>query len=578
MKKIFITLFLIINVFCLKAGAQQFTETVRKQVNQKEISQTDALFLQAVAMYAPDKLPVEYRNLDFEVQKCGFGLQTQLNINFKKFSHSQKEFLSSYLSRPDLPYSYISPSSLFQIHYTTTGSDAVPTEDKNGSGIPDYVEEVARTMDYNYQIEVLSIGLNEPPVDNTDGPEWDVYIKHIPNYYGYTSFDTKISSNPAVWTSYITIDNDYTHTPTSLFDGMKITTAHEFFHMIQLGYNFRNDDIFLMEVASTWMEDVIYDDVNQYWDYLGSFFQSTNVAFNTYDGLHEYGLCIWFHFLEKRLQSIDFVVDIWNYIIDYPAVQALDQFLNDYGTDFQNELTLFYAWNYLTGSRADTLNYYSEGNFYPEIQDKNLDGRYTITTDTTISDIIVSTGAKYYKFILKDGTSIVLVPVNTDTVAFYNYNKEFTMNITRKSENIYQYYLGQGMYLNLASEEGGIFKGTTIIQKPDNTHNMFSVDAVSPELLKSDDISACYPNPFIIEEHGYVSIPFELEQSGEVKIKIFTPSGYLVWENSSFFMGLTFFKWEGRNIQGRKVSGGIYTYVITSGNKVLRQGKIAVIN
>lgn len=576
--KTVVTIFLILNVFCPQVSGQKFIQTVNKQVNQKELSKTDALFLQAVALYAPDKLPAEYRNLDFEVQKCGFGLQTQLRMNFKKFTSSQQDFLSSYLARPDLDYSIISPRSLFKIHYDTRGTDAVPSEDTDASNIPDYVEEVARTMDYNYQIEVQSIGLSEPPPDPKDGPEWDVYIQHIPNYYGYTSFDTKISSDPIIWTSFITIDNDYAHTPTSILEGMRITTAHEFFHMIQLGYNFRNADIFLMEVGSTWMEDVIYDDVNQYRDYLVPYFKSTNTSFNTYDGQHEYGLCIWFHFLQKRLQSIDFVVDIWNYIVDYPALQALDQFLYDYGKDFQDELTLFYAWNYLTGSRADTLNYYPEGNFYPEIQDKYLDGQYALSNDTTISDIIVSMGARYYKFSNSEGNNIILVPVNTDTLTFYNYNKEFTMNFTSRSKNIYQYYLDQDLYFNLTSQEGDVFKGTVMFQQPDNSYTMFPVNAISQELLENDSELAPYPNPFIIEDHGSVALPFELEEPGEVKIAIFTPSGYLVWKDTISFRGLTFFEWKGINIQGEKVSGGIYTYIISFGNEVLRQGKIAVIN
>ncbi len=578
MKKTIITSFLTLTLFYYNATAQNFSTTVNKEVAQNKISQTDALYLHAVAMFAPDKLPVEYKNLDFEVQKCGFGLQAQITMNFNKFSASQKEFLNKYLSRPDLPFTIISPDSLFKIHYTIWGSDAVPMEDLDESGIPDYVEEVAKTLDYNYQVEVLSIGLNKPPPDTKDGPEWDVYIKNIPNYYGYTSFDTKISINPTVWTSYITIDNDYIHTPTSLLDGMKITTAHEFFHMIQLGYNFRNNDIFLMEVGSTWIEDVLYDDVNQYINYLDAFFQSTNIPFNTFDGLHEYGLCLWFHFMEKKLQRNNFVVDIWNYIIDYPAIQAVDKVLNDNGTNFQNELTLFYGWNYFTGSRADTINYYPEGNYYPEIRDSDLDGMYTLTNDTTISDVIISTGAKYYKFILLDETLLTLIPVNTDTLIFYDSNEEFTMNFTRDMNNIFQYYLTQGMYLNLSSEESNLIKGTAIIQKPDNTNKMIFIDATSPELIKTKDIPVCYPNPFIIGEHNYVSIPFELNQSNEVEIKIFTPSGYLVWEDKSTFNGSTILKWEGINIQGREVSGGIYTYIISSERKVLRQGKIAVVN
>ena len=578
LKKNIIVLFLSVILFFSKAEAQKFTATVQQQVQQNKLSQVDALFLQAVAMFAPEKLPSEYKKLNFEVQKCGFELQTQIKRNFKKFTPSQQRFLQNYLSRPDLPFTILSSDSLFRIHYAVFGSDAVPIEDIDQTGIPDYVEEVARAMEYNYQVEVLSIGLNPPPPDNKDGPQWDVYIKNIPNYYGYTSFDSKISSNPAVWTSYITIDNDYVHTPTTQLGGMKITTAHEFFHMIQLGYNFRFSDVFLLEVGAVWMEDVIYDEVNQYIDYLEEFFQTTNMPFNTIDGSYEYGLCIWFHFLEQRLQSMDFVADVWDYIVDFPAIQAVDRLLKDKGTNFQNELTLFYGWNYFTGSRADTLQYYPEGDIYPEFQDSDLDGIYTITRDTTVSDIVVPTGAKYYKFEVTDGTSLTIMPVNTDTVGYYNANKEFSINFTRDMNSIYQYYLTNGIYFNLLSEAGGIIKGTAFIQNSDNSGRVLFLDAVSPDLFKAEGIPECYPNPFILEEHSFVSIPFEMEQSDQVRIKIITPSGYLVWEDRASFTGPTIFKWDGRTVQGQEVSGGIYIYIISSGDKVLRQGKIAVIN
>jgi hypothetical protein len=663
-----IILFLSIIVFWYNAAAQNFTATVKRQIKQQKISRIDALFLQAEAIFAPEQLPLEYRSLNFEVQKCGFGLLAQINSNFKKFSASQQASLQKFLARPDLPFSIISPSSLFKIHYTTSGSDAVPLEDEDESGIPDYVEEVSRTMDYNYQIEVLTIGLNEPPFDDKDGPEWDVYIKNIPSYFGYTTFDTKISSNPNVWTSFITIDNDYSHTQTTQLDGMKITTAHEFFHMIQLGYNFRNKDIFLMEVGSTWMEDILYDEVNQYLEYLPAFLGATNIAFDTFDGSHEYGLCIWFHFLQKRLQSIDFVVDIWEYILDYPAIQAVDRVLNDKGTNFEKELTLFYGWNYLTGSRADTINYYPEGNTYPEISDSDLNGIYNFSQDTTLTDLVVPTGAKYFKFNIVNGSSFILIPVNINTAA--DENQLFALNLKKEKDNTDQYYLSAGVYINLSSEQNNSFKGTAVMQTSENTNILTYLNFPHPELIslspsygqqgenflvnitgshthfstgsqaiyftrdssqinltidsvytdttlaaiiyiplqaetglwdvsvqneldgtmiledgfqiiiKSEEkkLPECYPHPFVINKHSYVFIPFEFKQTDQVEIKIFTPSGYLVWKDNISPLESDVFKWDGRNLKGGKVAGGIYVYSIFSGKKILRQGKIAVIN
>ncbi len=99
-------------------------------------------------------------------------------------------------------------------------------------------------------------------------------------------------------------------------------------------------------------------------------------------------------------------------------------------------------------------------------------------------------------------------------------------------------------------------------------------------IIKSEEkkLPECYPNPFIINKHDYVIIPFEIKQPNQVEIKIFTPSGYLVWEDEISSLESIVFKWDGRNIQGGRVAGGIYIYSILSESKVLHQGKIAVIN
>ena len=46
-----------------------------------------------------------------------------------------------------------------------------------------------------------------------------------------------------------------------------MTAAHEFFHAVQFAYD-AADDQWFMESTATWMEDEIYDDVNDNLQYL----------------------------------------------------------------------------------------------------------------------------------------------------------------------------------------------------------------------------------------------------------------------------------------------------------------------
>ena len=56
---------------------------------------------------------------------------------------------------------YLSTSGNFSIHYVTEGVDAVPNEDANENGIPDFVEWAAEAAD-SYQLQVNELGIQTP--------------------------------------------------------------------------------------------------------------------------------------------------------------------------------------------------------------------------------------------------------------------------------------------------------------------------------------------------------------------------------------------------------------------------------
>ena len=48
---------------------------------------------------------------------------------------------------------------------------------------------------------------------------------------------------------------------------MRVTAAHEFFHAVQFGYDYF-EDVWLMEASSAWVEDEIFDDIDDNRQYL----------------------------------------------------------------------------------------------------------------------------------------------------------------------------------------------------------------------------------------------------------------------------------------------------------------------
>ncbi len=575
-------------VFCLivffgwKAGSSQIVhQQILQALNEGTISESDALFFEALQIYVPDQLPEAYHQDETMSIKCTFGLNCQIQEQWEDFNPEQQRILEPFLYRPSLPENYISPSGLFKIHYTLTGWDAVSSLDLDGSGIPDYVEAAAVTMDHVYEIEVVEMEFDPPPDDRNGGggPEWDVYLLNTGNSYGETVPETRISQNPDTYISYIKLDNDYSDKPTKGLSALQVTAAHEFFHMVQLGYNYRFQDRFLMEAGSTWMEDVVYDYVNDYYYYLTTFFSQTNMSFYTSNGWREYGLCIWFHFLVKHLETVLedprlIVRFVWEEIVDYPAVEAVDAALQKIGYTFDDALSLFYGWNYMTGSRADTVHFYPEGYAYPEIK---LDGVFHFQQDTSLQETVESTAGRYFHFHQDNNTAFTLIPTNLSRGSDIPSNN-MTLSLIRRLGDSPYTYLGENVQAALITNDVFQWKCVAAVEFPGSDGILIPFSGIPPT-FSTEDLPACYPSPFIAQNYATTTIPFLLDKSGLVNILIARPSGICIREEQIYYDrdGLQSYTWDGRDMDDQLVASGIYIYVVTLGNQMIRREKIALV-
>ncbi|MCH7733225.1 MAG: hypothetical protein IIB44_12085, partial [Candidatus Marinimicrobia bacterium] len=89
------------------------------------------------------------------------------------------------------------------------------------------------------------------------------------------------------FTSYMVLRNNYEgfydvsniYGPISEFEAVQVSVAHEFFHSIQFGYD-GWEAVWLLEATATWMEDEVFDDVNDNYQYLLPWFQDPKVSLN----------------------------------------------------------------------------------------------------------------------------------------------------------------------------------------------------------------------------------------------------------------------------------------------------------
>ena len=545
-------------------GELQGVARIQEDLKAGRISYETSLLYRAYAFFEPSKLPPEYRD-EARFVKCGTSLASEVRAYWPALSASAKAVLSSFYSRPDyLPESHLSPSGRFRIHYTRSGPDGVPPEDSDGNDVPDYVEAAAAAFDSAYVLEVEQLGYREPVRDGTDGGDeaWDVYIRDLwgGRSYGYTTPERRAGSGYG-YTSFVEVDNDFEDGfPTKGLDGLRITAAHEFFHVIHFSYYGLGGLDWWMEISSTWMEDVAYTEVNDYYSYLSYFFDFPGQPLNTQNNRHEYGASIFAHYLAERFGP-DVIRQIWEQI--RASGQAdMRPFDRAIPIGIGSAMKEFAVWNYFTGSRAQPDRYYPEGAEYPEIEIEEKHTTYPASGEGRLGHL----AAHYIQFLETQdrpgglaltfdpkertlwGTLVGLSPSNEDTM--------WTVADGRGTIVGWDAFGEIALIAVATSPTGYGFRYTY-----KGTYDPGLTDEEIPERIS---LGQSYPNPFVVggRETDEVCIPFDLAAPGKVTFSIYTLQGALV---RCIELGVlaprhygNLARWDGKNERGRSVGSGIY--------------------
>jgi len=183
-------------------------------------------------------------------------------------------------SRPDLGGPALTYGTThFLIHYTI-GDNAPPATDADANHLPDYVERIGAGMEYAWEAEINRIGFAPPPTDGGLGGDdrFDIYLYPI-SYFGYSdSTGGFIGDNPLTPAfredraafSYMALDNTfagYARFGLTPFDALDITSAHEFNHSVQYGYD-GNEELWLLESTAASIEALLYPQTHDNVGYL----------------------------------------------------------------------------------------------------------------------------------------------------------------------------------------------------------------------------------------------------------------------------------------------------------------------
>jgi len=511
--------------------------------------------------------------------------------------------------RPQLinPLSYLSPSGYFLLHYTHAGVDSVSTADIDPpNSIPDYIEKAAAIMD-SIREGYTNLGWRDP-VDDGNGV-YDIYFEDLENlpwgaWFGYTEpVEPTATTAPFTSASFIGLENNY---PPSVYNGhlplesLRVTAVHEYHHAIQLSYNLALIDseidhyIWFAELSATYHEDIFYDNINDYYNYLDSFLGYPQLSLTEIRTNHMYGAALWAIYLDEVLgpESNRY---IWNLMSDFglKPLEAHRVFLAF------NKMTLLESyremtiWQLHTGSRAPAGEFFPEGANYPLVAIESLDSGTTNVSLPTLA-------SRYYTNQPSGSPGGVALRLYPSSSAEWGagiageYSSGPVSGLVTSALDSSSSFRGTSVELYDWSDYGAVlqwaFTGDNVdslglsatkvalIETAESNHLTMRAFADNPLELHQN-----YPNPFRPLEHDVTYFAFYLKEQTSVDLEIRSLNGALLWSQSldnqpagTRFSGDSGIGWDGRDRSGRLVPAGVYL-IIARTDEMMRARKMSVI-
>lgn len=468
----------------------------------------------------------------------------------------------------------------FRFHYTLTGSNAIVSTDADTSGIPDYIEQMSGVFNAVVATEQTNGGFTEPPSDgfypvtNDNGGSalYDVYVRNAgsgvygyvqPEYYANNTGNNEHSSGVQevnAMTSYMVMRHNYTGFGNTTLENIQVTAAHEYFHAVQFGYD-GWEESWAMEATAVQMEEIVYDDINDCYQYMSSWFSQPHKPLNLDSSNRWYGSYIFFEYVISHLND-EAIRQFWEQSITHDSyygsysIQTLDEAFTDYGSSFAEMLNGMSVANRILSSStaADPWNY--------DEADSYTSSPATFTTvnfiagspDTVNSTNLEENAAQYIR--LNSSAPVLATLTNLDGPANY---------------------LQLHAIMNYGDSSWTVWSGSPINVDPTNASSVYFVvvsqnDAGSdfdysltfadgqmntePEIPAMFSVSNVYPNPF----NPKTNLEFSIMEKQKIQISVYDINGRLV--NNTFDgllnPGTHIITWNGIDHAGNAVASGTY--------------------
>jgi hypothetical protein len=332
-------------------------------------------------------------------------------------------------------------------------------------------------------------------------------------------------------------------------------------------YILRFEDTFFYEITSTSMEEFVFDDVNDYYAYMPSYFLSPQKAFAENDG---YNLAIWNIYLGENF-GFDIIKKQWELMPADRAMNVINTSLSLEGSGFKHELNQFGVWTYYTKHRAISGKYVEEAAVYPLV--RPLSTIAFTSPDEVVSINSKATANNFIRFTNQTN--------NSDTLFVLITNGDVQGAVSNINQtDSFAYYLYD-------YPESGANQIDSVYYSRFTTTNpyLWSVSEITDTVINVEPQQKTdfpYPMPFSYRTHlsGKISIPISTDNGDNVGLYIFSTAMELVYSNDDVprdNQNTNIVSWMVKDNQGRKLASGVYIYVIKSGDDV-QKGKLVILH
>jgi hypothetical protein len=376
----------------LPALTQVADDALTRALAAGELTEAEYALDRALAVFQPRRVRGLYGDLGKPRPRDGTYILRDLAARLGELAPTRRALARRLLARPTSrrdPITHYrararrSCTRTMCFFWVTKTRDAPRLADRNRNRIPDWVDTTKSVFRTVWNAEIGAFGYRRPKNDlssRNHGPNGrlDIYVADTGDVglYGYCTSDDPARRVRRAVSSYCVVDDDFS---ARQFSGsavgvraLKVTAAHEFFHAVQYGYDWL-EDLWLMEGTATWIEDEVYDSINDNVQYLDTsplsarFFWFPLDYYNPdpteIDAGFKYGAWIFWRYLAERFGR-DVVRAVWENADSNRGTPRLYSLaatvaaLQARGASFADVYADFAVANFLP------VNFYSEGASY----------------------------------------------------------------------------------------------------------------------------------------------------------------------------------------------------------------------